>query len=139
MRCYLTPNGRFVATQAEAGREGKRADVPDDKPGLLAFLNKLVDEVTAIAEGLAIERGMPASIKPEDTITVFAGQLPSLVSDDPQIWRRVKFIPAPAPHAPAISLTDAETFIQAADHRQLTSLFENIVFRARELVRDGGR
>jgi hypothetical protein len=40
MRLYVNPKGQWVGTQAEAKKIGASiADVPTDKPGLLAFLN----------------------------------------------------------------------------------------------------
>jgi hypothetical protein len=39
MRCYRTIGGELVATQAEAGKGHERADVPDNKADLLAFIN----------------------------------------------------------------------------------------------------
>lgn len=52
MRCYLTADGRLVATQADAGDDFTRRDMPDDKAGQLAFVNELIAE--------AFERGREA-------------------------------------------------------------------------------
>lgn len=39
MRTYRTAMGALVATQAEAGKGWERLEIPDDKAGLLAFIN----------------------------------------------------------------------------------------------------
>jgi hypothetical protein len=143
MRCYLTTDGRYVATQAEAGNGFSKVDWPDDKPGQLAALNALVDQIRAECAPLVLT----------------GGSLPHVASDDPQIWRRMNRIPwsgadgepeaitpnAPPPVQPARTpaahtptLTDAETVIQAADHRELCSLTENVILRMRELGREAG-
>ncbi len=44
MRLYLTATGRYVGTQAEARADGKDwtpEEVPTDKAGLIAYLNRL--------------------------------------------------------------------------------------------------
>ena len=41
MRAYLTASGRYIGRQADAGKEGfTGVDIPDDKPGLLAWINE---------------------------------------------------------------------------------------------------
>jgi hypothetical protein len=55
MRCYLTTDGRLVATQAEAGDGFTRRDIADDKAGLLADINALIEDAhgRGMAAGLA--------------------------------------------------------------------------------------
>lgn len=113
MRAYRTAAGLFAGTLAEAGASASRIEIPDQKEGLINFLNALVSTTRMLADD-----------RPETTICPNAPPPPQ---------------PAPTPAtAEAITLTDAETFIQQADHRQLCSLFENVVFRGRELVRGAG-
>lgn len=113
MRAYRTAAGLFAGTLAEAGASASRIEIPDQKEGLINFLNALVSTTR-----------MPADDRPDITITANAPPPPQ---------------PAPTPPpAQPVTLTDAEAFIQQADHRQLCSLFENVVFRGRELVREAG-
>ena len=126
MRSYRTTDGRFVGTQAEAGAGASRIEIPDDKAGLLNFLNALVTAPRSDDEPAAIHK-----------IAIRGGSLPHIEADDTSAWRRVKR--TPLPHADAgkpdmITLTDAEEFIQAANAIQLRSLFENVVMRGRELL-----
>lgn len=118
MRCYLTTDGRYVATQAEAGDGFSKIEWPDDKPGQLAAINALVDQIRAERAPIEIV-GVPA-----ETITANA---------PPPVQ------PSPTPAAHIATLTDAETVIQAADHRQLCSLTENVILRMRELAKAAGQ
>ncbi len=132
MRLYRTPSGRWWGTQADARAacldEAVPAtgyatiEVPTDKPGLLDWLHLNCGPATVEAARAEAELD-----RIWDRVTVIpAGKLSAPPPIQPP--------PTPAPIAP--SLTDVEAFIQQADHRQLTSLFENIMFRSRELLRD---
>lgn len=50
MRVYLTREGTFVATLAEAGKDATRMDVPTDKPGLITFLNALHNATAQVCQ-----------------------------------------------------------------------------------------
>ncbi|MCZ4340604.1 hypothetical protein O4H52_03225 [Sphingomonadaceae bacterium G21617-S1] len=119
MRVYITPPFAVCATQAEAGPGAIRRDIDDNKAALIAFMNALAEEArsqTAAQLGNEFE----------------AERSRAMLTPPP---------PQPAPTAAAIepSLTDVEAFIQAADHRQLTSITENAILRMRELCREVGR
>ena len=43
MKLYITEDGKYVGTKAEAGKTGTPEEVPVDKPGLLRYLNALVE------------------------------------------------------------------------------------------------
>ena len=43
MKLYITEDGKYVGTKAEAGKMGTPEEVPVDKPGLLRYLNALVE------------------------------------------------------------------------------------------------
>ncbi|KKC24895.1 hypothetical protein [Sphingomonas sp. SRS2] len=109
MRCYRTSTGLFVGTQAEGGDAFSRIVVPDDKPALLNFLNALAGE----QQPEPAERVTPSAPPP------------------------IQPAPSRQPTGP-ITLADAETFIQEADHRQLASLAENVILRMRELGKGAG-
>lgn len=107
MRLYRTSAGLFAGTQAEAGADASRIVMPDDKAGIIDFLNALVTTPRADdAEPIAVTRSAPPPVQP-----------------------------APTPSDRAVTLTDVEAFIQAADPYALRSLFENVVFRGRELIK----
>ncbi|MCZ4340149.1 hypothetical protein O4H52_00925 [Sphingomonadaceae bacterium G21617-S1] len=117
MRLYRTPGGRWIGTQADAGNacldEGRQRtawaeiDVPTDKPRLLVWLNdnagpasveasRAEAELDRLRENEARRAESEIDRAGGERITVMAGSLPSIASDDDQIWRRMKVIPAPA-------------------------------------------
>jgi hypothetical protein len=113
MRCYRSVSGVFFATKAQAASiagpdDFEQVEVPDDKRGLLDFLNDLMAD--SIVVGFNNAASAPPPIQPP---------------------------PTPAPIEP--SLTDVESFIQSADHRQLCSITENAILRMRELCQEAGR
>nr|WP_047168867.1 hypothetical protein [Sphingomonas sp. Y57] len=153
MRCYLTTDGLFVRTQAEAGKDWQRVELPDDQASRIALYNALTGKAEQglwwwLVEAIRQPAGVPtveAGAAAEASIQITGGSLPQITSDDPNIWRRVTTIPWPpegktvaiAPNTTPIvqpSLTDVEAFIQSADAYQLRSLFENVVLRGRELI-----
>lgn len=107
MRLYRTTAGLFAGTQADAGPAATRIEWPDDKPGTINALNALITTPRAAdAEPVAITSNAPPPVQPAPT----------------------------RPAAGGFTLTDAEAFIQSADAHEIRSLFENVVFRGRELI-----
>lgn len=126
MRCYLTTAGELVATQAEAGKDWKRVELPDDKGAVLALLNALAHRTEGPWYWLA--EGMPIRVNAgTHTVTITPSAPPPIQP------------PATSATCDAIGLTEVETFIQAADHRQLCSVTENAILRMRELAAEAGR
>lgn len=106
MKLYIA-NGTYVGTQADAKKLDKDfipTEVPVDKEGLISYLNEYGRFNRATGRSDA-EIETPA---------------------EPVIQRGGIELPT--------TLTDVETFIQAADHPQVASIFENVVLRTRELV-----
>ena len=55
MKAYLTASGRYIGRQADAGKEGfTGVDIPDDKPGLLAWINARLERTERLAAPEAV-------------------------------------------------------------------------------------
>lgn len=50
MRLYITRDGSYAGTQADAGKGFQQVEVPTDKAGLLAYLNEHCTDATPTEE-----------------------------------------------------------------------------------------
>lgn len=139
MRLYRTATGAWAGTQADAratclddaipATAWEEIDVPTDKAGLLHWLDRNCGRavIEAFKAECALDRIREREATRADHADFMARTAPPPVQ--------------PPPNRPAIqpSLTDVETFIQKADHRQLSSVTENAILRMRELAADAGR
>lgn len=143
MKLYTTPKGRWAGTQADAKAIGKEdggwseAEVPTDKPGLLAFLNEhLVGGLPLTTTEVDARRTIAAAEE------VFAGP----GEDHPKVTAALK---NPTYHDPnKASLETSRVFdaklrddlaveeqIANADYARLGSLAQHVAWRFEELAK----
>jgi len=130
MRLYRTPSGRWFGTQADARsacldeavpvNAWKQVDIPDDKAGLLEWLHLNCGPATV--EAFRAERELD-ELRERDAVK----------ATHPAHRESARNIVTAA-----FTLTNAEAFIQSADHRELCSLTENVILRMRELAKEAG-
>lgn len=65
MKLYITEDGKYVGTKAEAGKMGTPEEVPVDKPGLLRYLNALVEVMSDFTAAAPEPQPAPAFLSPE--------------------------------------------------------------------------